>query len=306
MALYVGIDVSKEKFDACGISDDGKKAFSVTCPMNRAGFEDLVLHVPKEASPLLGMESTASYHIALFSYLTAQGYRVALINPLLIANFTKLSLRKTKTDKKAASTIAEFLLLKKDALAMETEPPRLSELKDLSRRRERLADQVTALKNDMLRILSVTFPELESIMGVAYRSGAVRIRLSPREPALRKARVCYDHLAGELGVLVFDGLQRRRLLRFVGGEVELTKQGKRFWWDIGVNTEVLAQGRRALCRACLDWSARRHHLAGALGAALLNRCFEQGWARRAKGSRVVSFTPAGERSLREQFSLPEV
>jgi DNA-binding transcriptional ArsR family regulator len=147
---------------------------------------------------------------------------------------------------------------------------------------------------------------LESIMGVAYRSGAVRLRLSPREPALRKARVCYDHLAGELGVLVFDGLQRRRLLRFVGGEVELTKQGKRFWWDIGVDTEILAQGRRALCRACLDWSARRHHLAGALGAALLNRCFEQGWARRAKGTRVVSFTPAGERSLREQFSLPEV
>ncbi len=146
---------------------------------------------------------------------------------------------------------------------------------------------------------------LESLMGVAYRSGAVRIRLSPREPALRKVRVCYDHLAGELGVLVFDGLQRRRLLRFVGGEVKLTEQGKRFWREIGVNTEALERGRRALCRACLDWSARRHHLAGALGAALLNLCYEQGWGRRAQGSRVVNFTPAGERSLREQFSLPE-
>ena len=187
MALYVGIDVSKEKFDACGISDDGKKAFSVTCPMNRAGFEDLVLHVPKEASPLLGMESTASYHIALFSYLTAQGYRAAIINPLLIANFTKLSLRKTKTDKKAASTIAEFLLLKKDALAMETEPPRLSELKDLSRRRERLADQVTALKNDMLRILSVTFPELESIMGVFTKSALRLLTQFPSAQAIREA-----------------------------------------------------------------------------------------------------------------------
>ena len=143
---------------------------------------------------------------------------------------------------------------------------------------------------------------LESLMGVAYRSGAVRVRLSPREPALRKARVCYDHLAGELGVLVFDGLQRQRLLRFVGSELELTDQGKRFCGDIGLDTQALTRGRRTLCRACLDWSARRHHLAGALGAALLNRCFEQGWARRAKGSRVVSFTPAGERSLREQFS----
>jgi len=144
---------------------------------------------------------------------------------------------------------------------------------------------------------------LENLMGVAFRSGSMRIRPSPREPALRKARVCYDHLAGELGVLVFDGLQRQRLLRFVGCDLQLTEQGKRFCRDIGLDTQALAQGRRTLCRACLDWSARRHHLAGALGAALLTRCFEHGWAQRAKGSRVVSFTPAGERSLREQFSL---
>jgi transposase len=104
MGLYVGIDVSKEKFDACGVGNDGKKVFSVTCPMNREGFEKLILQLPETA--LIGMECTASYHIALFSYLTAKGYRVAIINPLLIANFAKLSLRKTKTDKKAASTIA--------------------------------------------------------------------------------------------------------------------------------------------------------------------------------------------------------
>lgn len=145
---------------------------------------------------------------------------------------------------------------------------------------------------------------LESLMGVAYRSGAVRIRQSPREPALRKARTCYDHLAGELGVLMFDCMEQRRLLRSVGGELKLTEPGKRFCRDIGINAQALAQGSRALCRACLDWSARRHHLAGALGAALLDRCFERGWARRARGSRVVNFTAAGERSLREQFSLP--
>jgi transposase len=104
---------------------------------------------------LLGMESTASYHIALFSYLTAQGYRVAIINPLLIANFAKLSLRKTKTDKKDAFTIAQFLLLQKETLAMGS--PHLTELRDLSRRRERLADQMTSLKNDMKDPL-VTFP----------------------------------------------------------------------------------------------------------------------------------------------------
>jgi len=139
--------------------------------MNREGFEKLILQLPaaRKTSLLLGMESTANYHIALFSYLTAQGYRVAIINPLLIANFTKLSLRKTKTDKKDA-TIAQFLLLQKEALATHTGSPRLDELKDLSRRREKLVDQMTSLKNNMKRILSVTFPELETITGVFTKS----------------------------------------------------------------------------------------------------------------------------------------
>jgi DNA-binding transcriptional ArsR family regulator len=146
---------------------------------------------------------------------------------------------------------------------------------------------------------------MESLMGVAYRSGAVRIRPGPREPALRKARVCYDHLAGELGVLIFDSLHRQKLLRSVAGALDLTEQGERFCAELGLDPGTLAQGRRVLCRACMDWSARRHHLAGALGAALLDCCFQRGWARRAKGSRVVTFTQAGERSLRERFSLPQ-
>src|SRR5207237_346581 len=70
---------------------------------------------------------------------------------------------------------------------------------------------------------------------------------------------------------------------------------------IGIDVEALVSRRRPLCRACLDWSVRRHHLAGALGAALLDRCFELGWARRAKGSRVVNFSPSGEQALRERF-----
>jgi DNA-binding transcriptional ArsR family regulator len=144
---------------------------------------------------------------------------------------------------------------------------------------------------------------LESLMGVAYRTGAVRVRASPREPALRKARVCYDHLAGELGVLVFDGLEQRRLLRSGSGGLQLTRDGLRFFAAFGIDTDALVSRRRPLCRACLDWSVRRHHLAGALGAAVLDRCYALGWARRAKGSRVVSFSPSGEKALRERFHL---
>ncbi len=106
MALFVGIDVSKDTFDACGIGEGGETLFSLASSMDRKGFEKLLAHLKGRDSLLLGLESTACYHITLFSYLTARGYRVVIINPLLIANFVKLQLRKTKTDKKDARTIA--------------------------------------------------------------------------------------------------------------------------------------------------------------------------------------------------------
>ena len=144
---------------------------------------------------------------------------------------------------------------------------------------------------------------LEKLMGVAYRAGAVRLRSSPREPALRLARVCYDHLAGEVGVLAFDSLEQRRLLKSGGDGVRVTRRGEAFLSELGIDVDILSRVKRPLCRACLDWSVRRHHLAGALGAALLRRCFELGWARRARGSRVVIFSPPGERAFRERFML---
>jgi DNA-binding transcriptional ArsR family regulator len=143
---------------------------------------------------------------------------------------------------------------------------------------------------------------LESLMGIAFRVGAVRLQPGPREPAMRKARVCYDHLAGELGVMVYDGLVAKRLIRGEGDGWTITARGEDTFRKMGMQVQALRQERRPLCRPCLDWSARRHHLAGALGAALLARCLELGWARRVRGSRVVAFSPAGERALRARFS----
>lgn len=144
---------------------------------------------------------------------------------------------------------------------------------------------------------------LESLMGIAFRTGAVRVRSSPREPALRKARVCYDHLAGDLGVAAMDSLVERRMLRVADGAPELTPRGREFCAELGIALEPLSRQKRPLCRTCLDWSVRRPHLAGALGAAILARCFELGWARRASGSRVVQFSAAGERAFRERFAV---
>lgn len=140
---------------------------------------------------------------------------------------------------------------------------------------------------------------LESLMGVAYMTGAVRLRSSPREPALRKARVCYDHLAGELAVRIYAGLLQQRMLMLGAEGPELTDAGHQLFARLGIDAGALAVQRRAFCRSCLDWSERRHHLAGSLGAALLARMLALGWAKRDRDSRVVTFTAAGERAAHQ-------
>ena len=144
---------------------------------------------------------------------------------------------------------------------------------------------------------------LESLMGVAFRTGAVRLRSSPREPALRKARVCYDHLAGEFGVLAFEALLARRVFKSEANGLTLTNAGAAWFAELGIDAAAAASKRRAFCRPCLDWGERRHHLGGALGTALLERLFALGWARRAKDSRIVSFTPKGELAFRALFAV---
>ena len=141
---------------------------------------------------------------------------------------------------------------------------------------------------------------LESLMGVAFRTGALRLRSSPREPALRKARVCYDHLAGDLGVLAFDAFQARKWLRHDEQGLRLSPAGARFCNGLGIVAD--GASRRPVCRLCLDWSARRHHLAGQIGAALLARCYALGWAKRRKGTRIIDFNPRGERAFTELFA----
>jgi hypothetical protein len=132
--------------------------------------------------------------------------------------------------------------------------------------------------------------------------GAARVRPGPADPRLRKARVCYDHLAGELGVLVFEGLTARAAIRLERSELSLTERGERFCADFGIDTGAFGRGRRPACLPCLDWSERRHHLAGALGAALFDRIFALRWARRDRTSRAIVFSVVGERALRARFS----
>ncbi len=142
---------------------------------------------------------------------------------------------------------------------------------------------------------------LESLAGLADHAGHRRVRTGPKDPQMRQARVCYDHLAGDFGVRMFDYLTQRRLLDFADAELVLTSRGKQFCVEFGVDLDGIGSARRPMCKACLDWSVRRNHLAGALGAALLDRIFAMKWARREPASRVVSFTPRGRGQFEALF-----
>lgn len=164
---------------------------------------------------------------------------------------------------------------------------------------------VEVAKQGRHRYYRLTGPDvalvLEGLMGLAERAGLRRVRTGPKDPALRQARVCYDHLAGDLGVRMFDSMVGRKLIEEGGAEIGLTPGGKDFLTEFGVDLGPLSGGARPLCKTCLDWSARRSHLAGALGAAILDRLYALGWAKREPASRIVRFTPAGKREFEALF-----
>ena len=144
---------------------------------------------------------------------------------------------------------------------------------------------------------------LESMMGLAAQKGHLRVRTGPKDPALRKARVCYNHLAGELAVEMFDSCRARGFLLEDADVLELTAPGRAFMTSLGIDVTAAENPRRPLCKACLDWSARRSHLAGSLGRVLLDTFYQKRWAKREDGSRVVRFTKAGETAFRETFPV---
>jgi len=129
----------------------------------------------------------------------------------------------------------------------------------------------------------------------------------PRDAALRAARTCYDHLAGGLGVALTDGLVAGGHVDLAGDAGLVTETGIALFDRLGIDVASLAaaRGRRArvLCRPCLDWSERRPHLAGAVGAALCTHSFEEGWIRRVAGTRAVTVTPKGQRIYRDVFGV---
>jgi DNA-binding transcriptional ArsR family regulator len=147
---------------------------------------------------------------------------------------------------------------------------------------------------------------LESIMTVAAEGWPVKaIVVGPRDAALRRARTCYDHLAGRLAVAIADRLAERGQIELSADGGVLTDDGADFLRGLGVDlgaAPVRGSGR-PFCRPCLDWSERRPHIAGVVGAALCRTCFARGWLRRIEGARAVTITSAGQTALIRAFDL---
>jgi transposase len=182
--LYIGVDVSKESFTVCIKNPNGKTVFQGSFPQSLEGFQDF-LNTVNNLSPepvIVGMESTSIYYLNLFSFLLENGINTVIINPSVIKNFSKLGIRDAKSDRKDAATIAEYLLYAKPELS---DKEKLSDLKLLSREKEKLSKEISHLKDEILRCLFNLFPELERNFNV-FSKGMLNFLL--KFPSARKIR----------------------------------------------------------------------------------------------------------------------
>ncbi|MFM9941502.1 MAG: ArsR/SmtB family transcription factor [Hyphomicrobiaceae bacterium] len=143
---------------------------------------------------------------------------------------------------------------------------------------------------------------VEALVTIAARAGHLRSRPGPKNDAMREARTCYDHLAGRAAVELFERWLAAGILRLNGDEVSLSPSGRAKLALIGIDIGKLDVQRRPLCRSCIDWSERRHHLGGGIGAAVLLKLIERRWAARVDGERTIQFRRDGEKAFIAWYS----
>ena len=168
---------------------------------------------------------------------------------------------------------------------------------------------LTARRQGRHKYLALASPEIarliETMMTLAGTPSTDQGRaFGPRDPALREARLCYNHLAGTLGVRLYHSLFARGALTLGPDRLDLTSAGKAFCRDFGLSDADLAPARPPLCRDCLDWSERQSHLGGRLGRLFLSRMETLGWLQRREGTRALVVTTAGRRGFDSSFPAP--
>jgi DNA-binding transcriptional ArsR family regulator len=168
------------------------------------------------------------------------------------------------------------------------------------------AGLLAASKQGRTRYFRLADPDVaaavEGLIPIATRVGHLRSRPGPRDQAMRQARSCYDHLAGRLAVALLEHWLAHKVLRETGDGLQLAPAGRRRLQRLGIDIAALERVRRPLCRTCIDWSERRRHLGGCLGAAVLEQVLIRRWAVREGRSRVLRFSPRGEQSFVRWYS----
>jgi DNA-binding transcriptional ArsR family regulator len=169
------------------------------------------------------------------------------------------------------------------------------------------AHLLAALRQGRNRFYRIATPRvaamLEGIMAVAADAPPRYRPRSNADDAMRMARTCYDHFAGRLGVGIADALCQRGHLVLGDDAGEVTDSGMAFLAGLGIDLVKVQRRRRAFCRPCLDWTERRAHLGGSVGAAFAAHCFASGWVKRMKDTRAVAVTPVGHDRLRNLLGL---
>ena len=220
--------------------------------------------------------------MAAIARLLGEPARMAMLEALLDGG-TKSGRELAKAAKVAPSTASEHL----------------AQLQD--------AGLVTAAPNGRKRAYSLSGPPvaeaLEALGELAPPKPPRSLREATTAQLHREARTCYDHLAGSLGVAVCDALVAREWLDPADGGWTVTARGVQSFGELDVGIEELRQGRRPLTRVCVDWSERRPHLAGALGAALATSLFQRRWIERRPGVRAVAVTEPGRAGLAEWLGV---
>ncbi|MFW9335763.1 ArsR/SmtB family transcription factor [Paenibacillus polymyxa] len=169
------------------------------------------------------------------------------------------------------------------------------------------AQVITVEKQGRHRYYGIQDPEvaqvMESLLSIAPPVPIKSLKQASENEAIRLARTCYDHVAGHLGVQIMSFFMQKGILSEDQDGLHITQQGEIFFADFQINLKNTRQKRRSFSHKCLDWSERRHHLAGALGSALLDRLFELHWVEHLPTTRAIRITAEGKRGFKEVFSI---
>lgn len=144
---------------------------------------------------------------------------------------------------------------------------------------------------------------VEQLLNLSVPVSNDNVHTGPTDNRLRKSRICYDHLAGELGVELFEALIYNGWILELDNQVTLTEQGRAKFSHLGVDFAQINKSRRPLCKACLDWSERKSHLAGHIGQWVLDDLIARGWAKQDLDSRAIQFTPQGLKAFKKQYGI---